>query len=54
MLLGWSCSFFSLQECLLAAGNEMVVGELGGVEGMKVMDLGGFEELKKKTMEFRV
>ena len=29
----------------------MVVVGLGGVEGMKVMELGCFEELKKKKME---
>ena len=51
MLLGWICSCFCLLESLLAAGNEMVVVGLGGVEGMKVMELGFFEELKKKKME---
>ena len=51
MLLRWICSFFSLQESFLVAGNEMVVVELGGVEGMMVSDLGFFEELKKKKME---
>ncbi|KAF5929941.1 hypothetical protein HYC85_000058 [Camellia sinensis] len=33
-------SCFGLQESFLVAGNEMVVVELGGVEGMMVRDLG--------------
>ena len=32
----------------------MVVVDLGGVEGMKIKELGFFEDLKKKKMEFRV
>ena len=51
LLLGWICSFFCLLESILAAVNEMVVEELGGVEVMMVSDLGFFEELKKKKME---
>ena len=51
LLLGWICSFFCLLETFLAAGGEVVVVELGGVEGMKVRDLGFFEELRGKKME---
>ena len=51
MLLGWICCSFGLQEPFLAAGNEMVVVELGGVEGMEVNGLRVFEELKKMKME---
>ena len=51
LLLGWICSFFNLQESFLVAGNEMVVVELGGVEGMMVRELGFFEELRRKKME---
>ena len=29
----------------------MVVVELGGVEGMKIKELGFFEDLKKKKMQ---